>query len=275
MPEQPVIPRRPIHPATVWVPVIIMALGVVVLFNYLEKLKQDSLVDTLPKISRLEKDLSVTERSGKEVQLGQLFRKKVFAVSWVYTNCPRSCPGVIAQMNKAFQDIRKDAGDRADDLQFVSFSVDPDDKPKDLEAFTKRFNITTDNWWFVTGPKDVVRPYMTKYFGLWDVRDIPEKERMSPGDKFEHDPRVVLVDSMGQVRGLYDLGSLDPEARKLYNEKFRADALRLISEIGSGEGTRSLFSLFVLASVILGCCGFLVWLRVRQGHSATPLPHAS
>jgi len=268
MPEQPVSSRRPIHPATVWVPIIIMALGVVVLFNYIEKLQQDNLVHTLPKISRLEKDLTVTERSGKEVSLSQL-SGKVFAVSWVYTNCPRSCPGVVAEMNKAFQDIRKDAGDKADQLQFVSFSVDPDDQPKDLEAFT------TDHWWFVTGPKDIVRPYMTKYFGLWDVRDIPEKDRLSPGDKFEHDPRVVLVDGLGQVRGLYDLGSLDPEARQLYHDKFRADALKLMGELGSGEGTRSSFSLFVLLSVILGCCGFLVWLRVRQGHSATPLPHAS
>lgn len=274
MPEQPVPSRPSIHPATIWVPIIIMALGVVVLFNYIEKLKQDSISGRLPMISRVEKDLAVTERSGKEVHLSQL-QGKVFAVSWVFTNCPRSCPGVVAEMNKAFQDIRNSAGDKADQLQFVSFSVDPEDKPKDLEAFTKRFNITTDHWWFVNGPKEIVRPFMTKYFGFWDVRDIPEKDRLTPGDKFEHDPRVVLVDGLGNVRGMYDLGSLDPEARKLYHDKFRADALKLLAENGSGEGTRSSFSLFVLLSVILGCCGFLVWLRVRQGHSAAPLPHAS
>ena len=254
-------PARRIHPATVWVPVILIALGVVILYNYLIKVSMEEKTARLPMLSRLERNLVATERSGKQVELKDL-KGKVIAASWVYTHCPRGCPGVIAEMNKAFKDIQQRAGANADKIQFLSFSVDPEDKPQDLKEFTDRFKIETNQWWFLTGPKEVIRPYMTKFFGFYDVVDIPEKERLSPDDKFTHDMRVALVDSSGNVRGFYDLAALDPDARALFQKKFRDDAVKLLSEKELvGRTTGGLVAYLV---VVIGSCGYLVWQRFRN-----------
>ena len=202
MNELPAKPR--IHPLTIWVPIIIAVLGLVVFEAYLLRLKEEKMRDRssadggenrLPVLSRLEKNLALTERSGKTVELKDL-KGKLLVASYVYTHCPRACPGVIAQMNNLFKDVGTDPN-----VHFLSFSVDPDDTPAMLTDFTKRFGITGENWWFLNGERDELRVYLTRYFGFYAVQDVPEKDRFSPEDKFLHDPKVVLVDHKGQVRG--------------------------------------------------------------------------
>jgi cytochrome oxidase Cu insertion factor (SCO1/SenC/PrrC family) len=231
MSEQPSKPR--IHPLTVWVPIIIAVLGLVVFEAYLLRLKEEKMRDRstadggenrLPVLSRLEKNLALTERSGKTVELKDL-KGKVMVACYVYTHCPRSCPGVVAQMNTLFKEVGSDPN-----VHFLSFSVEPDDSPEILTDFTKRFGITGDNWWFLNGPKDELRVYLTRYFGFYAVQDVPEKDRFSPEDKYLHDAKVVLVDHKGQVRGKYDIGSPDPEFAKDDQRRIREDIKTILEE---------------------------------------------
>jgi len=222
-------PSPKIHPLTIWVPVIIMVLGLVVFWNYLVKMQQDKATPHLPIIGRLEKNISFTERSGKTVELKDL-QGKVIVACWVYTHCPRGCPGVVGQMLKLYNDVGSDPN-----VHFLSVSVDPEDTPQALTAFTEKFNIKGNNWWFVNGPKDEVRSYMTHFFHFQEVRDVPEAERMSPDDKFVHDMKVALVDSQGQVRGMYDIGSPDPEYLKFWQEKIRKDIKTLLDERAAAQ----------------------------------------
>ena len=94
---EPPPPKKPINPWTVWIPVILIALGVVVYYNYLvsQTLRRDP--DRPPYLSKLENDLTVTERSGKSVSLSAL-KGKILLISYVFTRCPRSCPGVISKL---------------------------------------------------------------------------------------------------------------------------------------------------------------------------------
>lgn len=209
--------RKPINPLTIWVPIIIAALGLVVWWNYLVKLGAEKQNPRPPVISRLEKNITFTERSGQPVQLKEL-NGKIIIACWVFTRCPRGCPGVVAEMQKLYKDV----GDNPN-VHFLSVSVDPDDTPEHMRKFTENFKIEGKNWWFVNGPKDDVRHYMTKYFSFAPVQDLPEKDRLSPDDKFIHDMKVVLVDQMGQVRGRYDIGSADPEFRDADGKRIRDD----------------------------------------------------
>lgn len=238
MNEPPQKPR--IHPLTIWVPIIIAALGLVVFENYLLRLKQEGIRDRrvaeggenrLPILTRIEKNLSLTERSGKTVELKDL-KGKVLVASYVYTHCPRGCPGVIGQMNSLYKEIGSDPN-----VHFLSFSVDPDDSPEVLTDFTKRFGIAGDNWWFLNGPKDEMRVFLTRYFGFFAVQDIPEKDRFSPDDKFMHDLKVVLVDHKGHVRGKYDIGSPDPDFAKDDQRRIREDIKTLLEEQKKDTGT--------------------------------------
>ena len=249
-------PKPSIHPFTIWIPVILITLGLVVFWNYLVKLQKEKAQPRLPILSRLEKNLSLTERSGRTVELKEL-KGKVLVACWVYTHCPRGCPGVVGEMLRLYKDVGADPG-----IHFLSFSVDPADTPAELTKFTEKFEIKGDNWWFLTGPKDELRNYMTRYFRFQEVQDIPEKDRLAPDDKFVHDMKVALVDGGGHVRGFYDIGSPDPQAGTFFKDRIRADIRTLLAE--RGHETRSPFWFYAFTLLILSCIGTLVWLRIRE-----------
>ncbi|HYF33818.1 MAG TPA: SCO family protein [Prosthecobacter sp.] len=226
-------PPRPFNPWAVWIPIIIIVLSVVVLYNILmaqRKREMTELKDRPPYTGRLENDLTLTERSGKTVRLGEL-RGKIIIASWVFTRCPRGCAGVIAKLKSLHKEIGNDPG-----VQFVSFTLDPEDTPEMMQKFASGLQITEqDHWWFVNGPKDEVRKYMTSAFQFRPVQDLPEADRMSPDDKYIHDLRVALVDHKGHVRGLYDIMNADPEFQKFWDAKIRKDLSYLMREQKEGK----------------------------------------
>lgn len=197
-----------------------------VFWNYLVKLQTDKAVPRLPVLKRIEKSIEVTEQSGEKVQMKDL-KGKIIVACWVYTNCPRGCPGVVGELLKLYKDVGSNP-----DVHFLSVSVDPEDTPEMMRKFTSNFGIKGDNWWFINGAKDELRVYMTRYFGFQAVQDVPEKDRLSPEDKFLHDMKVALVDDKGQVRGFYDIASPDPEFATFWKEKIRTDIKTLLEEKG-------------------------------------------
>jgi cytochrome oxidase Cu insertion factor (SCO1/SenC/PrrC family) len=218
-------PARRINPLTLWVPVILAVGGLVVFWNYLVKLQAEKTQDRLPILSRIEKNITFTERSGKQVELKDL-KGKIIVACWVFTRCPRGCTGIAGEMRKLQLELKDNP-----DVHFLSVSVDPDDTPEDMKRFADGLGLKEgDNWWFVNGPKKEVRSAMVRYFGFNDVQDIPEADRMSPDDKFLHDMRVAVVDKGGHVRGLYGIANPDPEFADFFQEKIREDIKTLLKE---------------------------------------------
>lgn len=231
----PEAPR--INPWTLWVPIIFIVLGVVVFYNYLiytsleaekSKGKMGELAPQAERpsyLGRLEKDLELTERSGKTVHLAEL-RGKILLASWVFTRCPRGCAGVVAKLKKLHNELGGNP-----DIQFLSFTLDPDDTPEMMKNFASGIDIKdTDHWWFLNGPKDDVRKYLTNSFKFRPVQDLPEADRLTPDDKYIHDLRVCLVDHQGHIRGLYDVMNADPEYQAYWDQKIRQDLKFLLEE---------------------------------------------
>lgn len=217
-------PKR-VSPLVIWIPIIMIMLGGVVFYNYLvtQSLKQPKEKDRPPYLGRLEKDLILTERSGETVQLSQL-KGKFIVAGYVYTRCPRGCAVVVSKMKKLYEEFGQDPR-----VQFLSFTVDPDDTPEILSDFATRFGIKGDNWWFVNGPKAEVRNYLTFQFKFAGVKEIPEAERMSPDDKYMHDMKVAIVDDKGHLRGHYDIANMDPEYETFWAAKVRKDLKYILS----------------------------------------------
>lgn len=220
---------RPFNPLTIWVPVIMMVLGVVIYYNYLVFLSDQQRSEEKDRpafLGRLERDIELTERDGRKVRLDEL-RGKVLLASWVYTRCPRGCAGVIAKL-KALHDQYQGNPN----IHFLSFTLDPEDTPEMMQNFARGIGIRDDaNWWFVNGNKDEVRRYMTQYFKFRPVQDLPEADRLSPDDKYIHDLRVALVDGQGHVRGsLYDLMNADPDFQKYWDAQIRKDLAWVLKE---------------------------------------------
>jgi protein SCO1 len=217
-----------IAPWTIWIPIIFMALGVVVFFNWAssQALKKD---DGRPPYSyKLERDLELIEKTGKPVTLNQL-KGKVILASHFYSTCPMGC-AVLAERMKTMRDEFKA---KYPDLQLISFAIDPGDTPEHLTKFAKEsygVEPTDDSWWFVTGDQKIIRNYLTLQFKFLTLREKPVKERTSEVDKYEHDMRIALVDRQANVRGLYDLMSKDPELAAMNEKKLRKHLAYILAE---------------------------------------------
>ena len=217
--------KTKLSPWTIWVPIIIAALGIVVFYNYLIYRSRIDSIDRPPVIGRLEKDLELTERSGKTVHLEEL-KGKVLVISWVFTRCPRGCAAVIAKLKKLHGEFGNEPN-----LQFLSFTLDADDTPEMMKKFATTLGIADDaNWWFLNGEKDAVRKFMTSQAQFRPVQDMPAADRLSPDDKYIHDLRVAVIDHLGHVRRLEDILNPDPEFAKFWDEKLRKDLRYLLNE---------------------------------------------
>ncbi|TDU80989.1 cytochrome oxidase Cu insertion factor (SCO1/SenC/PrrC family) [Prosthecobacter fusiformis] len=229
MSDQHTDPKPNLTPWAIWIPIIIAVLGVVVFYNYLLAMQQQAASEEKDRpaiLGRLERDLELTERTGKKVHLDDL-RGKIILASWVYTRCPRGCAGVIAKLKKLQEEYRGNP-----DIHFVSFTLDPEDTPEMMKLFASGIDVKdTDPWWFVQGDKEEVRRYMTQYLKFRPVQDLPEKDRLSPADKYIHDLRVALVDHKGHLRGtLYDLMNADPQFAEHFDAQLRKDLDFILKE---------------------------------------------
>jgi protein SCO1 len=149
----------------------------------------------------------------------------------VFTRCPRGCAGVLGKLKQ----LHKEIGNHPD-VQFISFTLDPEDTPEMMKKFADGLSIAeTDNWWFVNGDKDAVRAYMEKHFQFRPVKDMPMEERLSPDDKYIHDLRVAIADHQGHIRGLYDIMNADPEFQKFWDDKLRKDLAYLMRDKKEGR----------------------------------------
>jgi protein SCO1/2 len=221
--------RRRINPWSIWIPVILMALGVAVFYNYLLYLKSlddKGVADRPPFMGRAEGDLILTERDGRQVRLSEL-RGKVILAAWVFTRCPRGCAGVVARMREIWEENRDNP-----DLHFIAFALDPEDTPEMLAGFAEQLKIPADSpWWFVQSDNpDLLRGYMTRHLKFRPVQIMPEEDRLSEYDKFMHDLRVALIDHKGNVRRLADLVNADPELAEFEGQRLRRDLNYVLDE---------------------------------------------
>jgi protein SCO1/2 len=119
---------------------------------------------------------------------------KVWAVDFIYTNCPGSCPLMTSQMHRLEQKVEGES-----DVRLVSISVDPDrDTPPVLEAFAKRFGGPTAHWNFLTGSPQTVHLLAHDVFKVGDLIKT-----------MDHSTKFMLVDKHGHLRGYYS--TFDPD----------------------------------------------------------------
>lgn len=242
--DPPQSQARPLNPLSIWVPIILIALGSVVLYNYLIFRSMQSVDERIelpnghsikrpPFLGRLEKDMEFTERSGKKVHLADL-KGKVLIASWVFTRCPRGCAGVLAKLKKLHEEFKNHPG-----VHFLSFTLDPEDTPELMRKFAEGIGIKdSDPWWFLNGERDVVRQFMTLQMKFRPVQDLPLEDRLTPDDKYIHDLRVAVIDHQGHLRGLYDIMNADSQTSSFYDEALRDELTYFLQQRDAGSTTK-------------------------------------
>ena len=141
----------------------------------------------------------------------QALRGKPWIADFIFTNCAGPCPMMTAKMAQLQKDLPGDA------VQLVSFSVDPEhDRPEVLKTYADRFAADSSRWRFLTTSDGSTQPIYDVAIGMkLTALGATQNEPIIHSEKF------LLVDAMGNVRGVYSSG--DEQSMS----KLVADASRL------------------------------------------------
>lgn len=145
-------------------------------------------------------EFSLTERSGKTVTEKDL-RGKVWIGSFIFTRCNGPCPAVTGTMARLQKDLKDELG--AGKVKLVTFTVDPArDDLKALNDYANNRQADPNNWLFLTGDEKTIHKLLQDQFKQAVERKLGPD--VKPGDEFGHSTRLILVDSKGVIRGMYD-----------------------------------------------------------------------
>lgn len=132
-------------------------------------------------------------------QLGDTVREsdvsgQILVVDFFFTRCATICPMLTSNM-KRVQD-RLEGDER---VRLLSHSVTPEaDSVSVLAAYAEANGVDADQWWLLTGKKSAIYTLARKsYFAALDEGDGGLQD-------FVHTENIVLVDTLGRLRGFYD-----------------------------------------------------------------------
>ncbi len=145
------------------------------------------------------------------------FKNKVWIADFFFTSCSTICPGMTSTMKK----LNDATQDLSDNVQFLSFSIDPEtDQPSVLKTYRKNYKITSKNWTFLTGNEDETHRLGVENFY------IHASEDENATDGYAHAEAFSLVDKEGYVRGVYNMAEpgelerIEKDLRKLLKEEY-------------------------------------------------------
>jgi protein SCO1/2 len=167
-------------------------------------------------------DFQLTNQDSKPVNWDSL-KGKIIIADFFFTHCPTICPPMTRNMKRLAESINngKRVGDKTNKLvHFLSFSIDPErDSVERLKYWADRFQIDPDQWWLLTGNKQVI------YNLALNEMKIGVEDGEGIDTNFVHSDKFVLIDSNRHVRGYYDgldsvsLASLSEDLVMLTMEK--------------------------------------------------------
>jgi protein SCO1/2 len=168
--------------------------------------------EPLPKLGQLGA-FSLLDQSGKPLG-SEALRGKVWVAAFFFSHCPTICPRITRRMRA----LQLEATKHAAPIQFVSFSVDPEnDTPPVLLAYAKKYDADLRSWSFLTGELQVVKSTVVDGFKLaLDGKPDPSAENGG----IIHGAYLVLVDRDLAIRGYYRTDD-DEDMKKILEDASR------------------------------------------------------
>ena len=135
---------------------------------------------------------------------------QLLVVDFFFTRCATICPMLTSNMKKVQDVFAAEPG-----LRLLSHSVTPvADSVSVLAAYGEANGVDPDRWWLLTGEKpEVYRLARKSYFAALDEGDGGFQD-------FVHTENMVLVDTLGRLRGFYDGTDLDEVNRLVRDIQF-------------------------------------------------------
>ncbi len=134
-------------------------------------------------------DVTLTSHTGEPVSLSD-FRGGLTALYFGYTFCPDVCPTTLSTLNQALELM----GDKADEVQVVMISVDPErDSPEVLASYLSNFN---PDFVGLTGTPEQIASAATP-FGVFFEK---HEGSAATGYLVDHTASVMVLDREGRLR---------------------------------------------------------------------------
>ena len=134
-------------------------------------------------------NITLSDKDGQPVSLTD-FSDKVVMLYFGYTFCPDVCPTTLTTVNKAIEML----GKKADEVQFVMISVDPErDTPAKLAAYLSNFNPSFIG---LSGtPEEIAAAAVP--FGVYYQK---HEGTAATGYLVDHTASVMVLDRSGRLR---------------------------------------------------------------------------
>ncbi|OJJ15202.1 SCO family protein [marine bacterium AO1-C] len=138
----------------------------------------------------------------------QTFAGKIYVANFFFTTCGSVCPRMTENMH-----IIQEEFDGDEEVMMISHTVMPwvDSLPR-LRKYVKRKKIDTKRWHLVTGKKDEIYQLARQSYFAEEKPGFDKDE-----EEFLHTEHVILVDTKGRIRGVYN-GTLELEAKRLVED---------------------------------------------------------
>jgi protein SCO1/2 len=145
-------------------------------------------------------DFNLVNQLGQNVSWKDL-EGKIVVADFFFTHCPTICPTLTRNM-KDLQDwimnSEKVGSDRANFVQFLSFSIDPErDSVAQLKNWADRFQVDPQNWWLLTGNKKQIYDLAVNHL------HVPAEDGGTIDSNFIHTDVFVVIDKNRNIRGYY------------------------------------------------------------------------
>ena len=133
---------------------------------------------------------------------------KVWIAAFFFTRCPTICPRITARMLS----LSKTAAEQKLDLQFVMFSVDPEnDTPAVLSKYATEKQLASEHFQLLTGDLEVIKKTSVQGFKVaFEGKPDESKEHLG----LLHGTHLILVGQDLSIVGYYR-SSDDAEMQKL------------------------------------------------------------
>ena len=135
--------------------------------------------------------LQLEDSTGKKFDLAD-FRGKAVLVTFLYVNCPDVCPLMAANLHTAVKQL----GPKANDLQIVAVSTDPErDTPKAVNKFLKKHQ-GAGGMRYLVGKKAQLEP-------IWKAWGVISRPDPTDPKKVEHSAPIYGISASGKITTLY------------------------------------------------------------------------
>jgi len=138
-------------------------------------------------------DFSLTNQYGEKIDK-QSVKNKIYVADFFFATCQSICP----VMSKSLIDVQI-AFEKDDSLLILSHSVNPlHDTVAVLKDYAGRYRAIKNKWHFLTGDKKQIYELAKSSYLVNALEDDGTPEG------FLHSELLILIDTKGRMRGMYD-----------------------------------------------------------------------